>query len=462
MIYQHLFDRVKEKKVVRAALIGSGHFGTAIVTQAQSISLLEIPVIADRNIEAARRAYQRAGIINEAIVVCDNRASALRAIESGKFVIVEDSMIAMELPVDVIVESTGVPEAAACHAYHAIQNGKHVVMISKEMDVVIAPILKHLADRAGVVYTPVDGDQHGVLIGLISWARSLGLEVLCGGKARNAEFVHDEAKGIVSHGRHSVTLGEEETWALNPISGGQVDRYIKARREISAKLPQISNSDRGEMAIAMNATGLLPDTPTLHVPVVRIRELPEVLCPIEEGGILQVRGAIDAVTCLRSANDSGLGGGVFVVVSCENDYSRDILTTKGLIPNSRGSTALIYRPYHLCGVEAPISILCAGLLNVPTGSTTVQPLVDLVAKSKRAFKKGEIIDSELDALITPAKPVTDGNPVPFYMLAGNQFSQDVPAGTLITCEMISQPSDSTLWSLRAQQEAHFSVDHANS
>ena len=95
MIYQHLFDHVKKKKVVRAALIGSGHFGTAIVTQAQSIPLLEIPVIADRNIEAARRAYQRAGIINEAIVVCDNRASALRAIESGKFVIVEDSMIAM-------------------------------------------------------------------------------------------------------------------------------------------------------------------------------------------------------------------------------------------------------------------------------------------------------------------------------------------------------------------------------
>ena len=167
MIYQQLFDRIKEKKVVRAALIGSGHFGTAIVTQAQSIPLLEIPVIADRDVEVARRAYRRAGIADDKLMICDNRASALRAIESGKFVIVEDSMIAMELPVDVIVESTGVPEAAARHAYHAIQNGKHVVMISKEMDVIIAPILQHLADRAGVVYTPVDGDQHGVLIGLI-------------------------------------------------------------------------------------------------------------------------------------------------------------------------------------------------------------------------------------------------------------------------------------------------------
>ena len=85
MIYQHLFDGVKKDKVVRAGLIGSGHFGTAIITQAQSISLLEIPIVADLDIEAARRAYHRAGITDNDIVVCDSHASAVHAIESGKF-----------------------------------------------------------------------------------------------------------------------------------------------------------------------------------------------------------------------------------------------------------------------------------------------------------------------------------------------------------------------------------------
>ena len=149
----------------------------------------------------------------------------------------------------------------------------------------------------------------------------------------------------------------------------------------------------------------MPDTPPLHLPVVRISEIPEVLCPAKEGGILQTSGVIDIVTCLRGTDDAGLGGGVFIVVSCENDYSRTVLTTKGLIPNSRGSTAVIYRPYHLCGVETPISILSAALLNVSTGASTVQPHVDLVAKSNCELKASTILggghSSHIDAAYPP-------------------------------------------------------------
>ena len=185
------------------------------------------------------------------------------------------------------------------------------------------------------------------------------------------------------------------------------------------------------------------------------------LCPVEEGGILQTKGAIDIVTCLRGTDDAGLGGGVFIVVSCENDYSRMILTTKGLIPNSRGSTAVIYRPYHLCGVETPISILSAALLNVPTGAATVQPHVDLVAKSNCELKAGTILggghSNDIDAAILPASPIAEGNPLPLYLLTDNRLSRDVAAETSITEEMVAPPSDSMLWSLRRQQDAHFGL-----
>ena len=375
--------------------------------------------------------------------------------------IVEDPMLLMDTPIDVVVESTGVPEAGARHAYEAIQHGKHVAMINKETDAVIGPILKHLADKAGVVYTPVDGDQHGLLIGLVMWARSLGLEVLAGGKARNAECVYDTQAKTVSCGRSTVAVKESEAWALDRIPGGEANRYISVRREMLASLPKTSNSDLGEMTVAANATGLMPDIPELHLPVVRISEIPEVLCPVEEGGILDTKGAIEIVTCLRGTDDAGLGGGVFIVVSCENDYSRTILTTKGLIPNSRGSTAVIYRPYHLCGVETPISILSAALLNVPTGAATVVPHVDLVAKSNCELKAGTILggghSNDIDAAILPASPIAKGNPLPFYLLTGNCLSRDVAAETLIIQEMIDPPSDSLLWSLKQQQDAHFEL-----
>lgn len=461
MIYHHLFDQIKEKRTVRAGLIGSGHYGTAVITQARYIPLLKIPIVADVDPQAARLAYYHAGIIDDDIALCNSRSDAIRAMESGKFVIVEDPMLLMDTPIDVIVESTGVPEAGARHAYEAIGHGKHVAMINKETDAVIGPILKCLGDKAGVVYTPVDGDQHGLLIGLVLWARSLGLEVLSGGKARNAECIYDPDARTVSSGRSTVTLNESEAWALNRVPDGEANRYISARREILAALPKTSSSDLGEMTVAANATGLMPDIPPLHLPVVRISEIPEVLSPVEEGGILETRGAIDIVTCLRGTDEAGLGGGVFIVVSCENDYSRMILTTKGLIPNGRGSTALIYRPYHLCGVETPISILSAALLDVPTGAATVQPHVDLVAKSNCELKAGTILggghSDDIDAAILPASPIAEGNPLPLYLLTGNRLSRDVGADTLITQEMIDPPADSLLWSLRQQQDAHFGL-----
>lgn len=461
MIYHHLFDDLKEKRPVRAGLIGSGHYGTAVITQARHIPLLDIPIIADLDPQAARLAYHHAGITNDDIALCDNCSDAIRAMESGKFVITEDPMLLMDIPIDVVIEATGVPEAGARHAHEAIQHGKHVAMINKETDAVIGPILKHFADSAGVVYTPVDGDQHGLLIGLVLWARSLGLEVLCGGKARNAECIYDPEARTVSCGRDTVAIRKSDAWALNRIPGGETRRYIAARREILASLPKTSNSDLGEMTVAANATGLMPDTPLLHLPVVRISEIPEVLCPVEEGGILQARGVIDIVTCLRGADDAGLGGGVFIVVSCENDYSRTILTTKGLIPNGRGSTAVIYRPYHLCGVEPPISILSAALLNVPTGASRLRPQVDLVAKSNCELKEGTVLGdghtNDIDAAILPATPNANGNPVPLYLLEGNRLSRDIEAETLITQEMVNPPSDSLLWSLRRQQDAHFGL-----
>ena len=461
MIYHHLFDQVKDKRTVRAGLIGSGHYGTAVITQARYISLLEIPIIADVDPQAARLAYRHAGIADDDITLCDNRSEAIRAIESGKSVITEDPMILMDIPIDVIVESTGVPDAGAHHAYEAIQHGKHVAMINKETDAVIGPILKHLADSVGVVYTPVDGDQHGLLIGLVLWARSLGLEVLCGGKARNNECIYDPEAKTVSCGRSTVSVNESEAWALDRIPDGKANQFIPARREILASLPKTSNSDLGEMAVAANGAGLMPDIPELHRAVVRISEIPEVLCPVEEGGILETKGAIEIVTCLRQTDAAGLGGGVFIVVSCENDYSRMILTTKGLIPNSRGSAAVIYHPYHLCGVETPISILSAALLNAPTGAATVQPHVDLVAKSNCELKAGTILggghSNDIDAAILPASSIAKGNPLPLYLLTGNRLSRDVAAETLITEEMVDQPADSLLWSLRRQQDAHFGL-----
>ncbi|MBW2412729.1 MAG: flagellar biosynthesis protein FlgA [Deltaproteobacteria bacterium] len=461
MIYESLFEQAGRKQI-SAGLIGTGTYGISLLAQSQHIPRLNIPVICDQDPQTARNACILAGIPEDSITICSNRNQVLLAIEKGRCAIAENYELMLETSLQVIVESTGNPEAGARHAEAAIQNGKHVAMVTKEADSAVGPVLNQLAEKAGVVYTPVDGDQHGLLMGFASWAESLGLEIICGGKARPYDFVYNEAARSVSNGAKELTLPDEDMTALEVIADGQARSIIPQRRRILNALSQIGVADLCESVIAANATGLIPDIPSLHASIVRITEIADVLCPGEDGGILENRGIIDVITCLRREDEAGLGGGVFLVFGCKNDDTWKFIREKGLIVNQRGTCGLVYRPYHLLGVETPISILCAGLLNLSTGSLQYKPRLDLIVKIRHELNAGSKIplDHEDNAdlfeyRIVPASPVDKENPIPFYMAAGNQVSADVPAGTTITCDMIAEPEDSRLWELRRQQDQTF-------
>ena len=450
-----------KSKVVATAVIGTGHFATAVVTQAESIAQLSVPVVVDIDVEAAQLAFARAGVDAAEMVICESRAAALAAMARRKRVILPAADLLMDLPVDVVVESTGVPEAGARHALAAIAHGKHVVMVSKETDAVVGPILAQRARAAGVVYTPTAGDQHGLLLELVEWARRLGLDVLCGGKARDAEFVYDGDARTVVCGRQAIALTADDWRWLQPIPPASAAEFVAGRQAALVALPQVGGFDLVEMAIAANYADLWPDVAATHSPALHIAELPEVFCPVEMGGILHRRGVIECVTCLRQPHEAGLGGGVFVVVACTNDYSRHILHTKGLIANHRGSAAVIYRPYHLCGVETPLSILRAGQVGLGSSINMPAPRVDVVAEMRRDMRMHERVGNDhspdLLALMQPAAPVGHANPLPLHMANGNLLRSDVDAGSLLLARHVAEPDDSTLWSLRREQDAHFGL-----
>ena len=80
------------------------------------------------------------------------------------------------------------------------------------------------------------------------------------------------------------------------------------RRELLGDFGRIAGYDVVEMAVAANATTLNPDRDTLHGPIVRIPEIPQVLASSDDGGILSKHGIIDSVRCLRSPYEGGVGG----------------------------------------------------------------------------------------------------------------------------------------------------------
>ncbi len=462
MIYSQLLARAPGRRVC-AGLIGVGSFGRALVTQAPLIPRLDLRAVADLRVEAAVAAFRQAGYAQEQITVCENRAAALRAWEAGRAVVVGDALLLMGLPLDVIASATRVPESAALYAREAIAHGKHVVMIDKEADAAVGPALKRRADAAGVVYTTDDGDQPGLLTGLVNWARELGMEVLCAGDLRDA--LYDPVRGIVSRGGRAVTVPEGQRWALGPIPPGDAQSYERARQELLAPLGE--DDALGDpichLAVAANNTGLMPETPIGQRAALRITEIPSVYCPQSEGGVLRHRGVLDVAYVLHTLDQPHGGGGVFVVVSNADPVSRATMIDKGLYANAPGTAMLAYRPYHLCGAETAMSILCAGLLGIPTGSDGLRPLADMAATAMRSIGAGEEIsaatglsyDPGLHAAIVPAGPLRPGRPVPFFMLGGIRAAQDIPAGTVITMEMVEPPHNSALWELRREQDLAF-------
>jgi predicted homoserine dehydrogenase-like protein len=447
-------------------LIGAGDFGTAIVTQSRIVPRLQIAAIADINLQAARSAYRLAGFSDGEIVVCESRSASLRAMENRKMVVVEDASLLMDLPLDVVVTATRIPEAGARYAYDAIQHGKHVVLVDKEADAVVGAVLKRLADQAGVVLTTDDGDQPGLLMGLVAWARALGLEVLAGGKLDSC--LYDPHAATIMARKQTFPILPEYRWAMEPILAGGARKFTEVRSHIFAGLRKFQNTGDPvcHMAISANGTGLMPDSAGVHLPIAHLTELPEILCPVEDGGILETRGVVEDPVILYTSDQPHGGGGVYIVVTLDDAYTRSMMVAKGLHANSKGTSMLIYRPYHLCGAETAMSILCAGLLGVATGASEVLPRVDMVARANRDFRAGEIIGVEkgindfcysqdFDVTLSKASPLGKNRPLPFFMLYGNRLVKDISAGSLITCDMVVKPQPSVLWRLREQQDQLF-------
>lgn len=169
-------------------------------------------------------------------------------------------------------------------------------------------------------------------------------------------------------------------------------------------------------------------------------------------------------TNLRRPDESGMGGGMYLVVKADNPYAQHILATKGQIANYRNSAVVLYRPWHLCGVETNVSVMCAGLVGASTGATQYLPRYDLVKSAVVDIKKGECFrgdrDERMQASIIPATCMAPDAPVPAHMLNGNIASRDIRAGELITYSMVDKPEQSTLWELRKLQEETFGLKSA--
>ena len=446
-------------RAVEALLVGAGAFGRSLLGQGRRMLLLNVRVAVDTSAERAAEAFRDSGWAPAEIVLCGSAEEARAAWDAGLCVAAGRLADVLALPVDIVVEASGHPEAGAAQALAAIEAGRHVGLVTKETDSVIGPYLAHAARERGLVCTPVDGDQPALLIALVTWAETLGLPILAAGKSSEYDFVLDaSAERISSEARAADVPGFREFDRLRERPAGDV---VRRRAELAAALPQRAVPDLCELAVVANATGLRPDVPGFHVPIARIDEVATLFDTRERGGLLGDERRIDVFNALREEGDVSFAGGVFVTVRCEDRETWNVLAAKGHTVSRSGESAMIWIPRHLLGLEAPISLLDA-VINGVSVAGEPKPVVDLVGRATRPLPAGTRLVAEghhhtiegVAPELVDAAPLEPGRPAPYYLLSGRRLLRDLPAGASITLADI-EPAETTLLTLRRRQDTLF-------
>ena len=447
MFTELLAERAAQNNPIRVGIIGAGKFGGGLIAQISRMKGMETSVVADINLDHARSAHAVSGVPTDDLVIAGNSSAIDDAIRQGRRVVTEDGLLVTQSDlVDVVVEVTGIPEVGARMAYEAITHNKHVVMVNVEADVTVGPILRHLADSAGVVYSLVDGDQPGCTMNIVDWARTLGFEIVAAG--RGTIFFDDDRAGPPD----SV-----------PARFG-FDEDALQRRNINLKM---YNSFRDgtkaqvEMTALANAAGLPPDIRGMHEPSVNLADIPHAFSTQEEGGILSRHGVVELANSVatdgRTMLDDPLKMGVFVVVRTDHPFIQEDLAFYNLHASQNGNNYLLYRPYHLVAVEAPISIAQAALYGQATGAPLTTPVAEVITVAKRHLEDSEILDGgggyTVVGLCEKAGVARDERLLPLGLAPGAKLKQDVAEGEAITYDMVDLSPDSFIYKLRQLQDA---------
>ena len=408
---------------IQVGLIGAGQMGTDIVSQVSRMVGIDVPVVVDLKTETAVNAYRISGFKGE-IVETEDLDTAEKALSSGKKVATTNYKIAIQASlVQAVIDATGSPEMGAIITLECIKFKKHIVMMNVECDITAGPILRSMAENAGIVYSLTAGDEPGSIIEVYRFANALGFEVVAAGKGKNNPL-----------NIYATPTDLQEKANARDMSGKMLCEFVDGSKTMI------------EMAAVSNATGLIPDVRGMHGPKCNIRDLTSIFCRKDQGGILEKGGIVDYAI-------GDVNPGVFVIVT--TDHPRLI---KSLVQRDMGNgpNYLLFRPYHLCSIETPITVAQA----IIYGESTAHPMKKLVSEcitiTKKDLKAGEVLDGigefSYRASIDTAEVARQANMLPVGLAKGAKLLCDVKKDEVITYDMVELDNNSVLLQLRRRQD----------
>ena len=417
-IDQKLKERQEEDNPIMVGLIGAGQMGTEIITQIDLMQGMEIGVVVDLTDKRAAAGYEYMREKPQ-VLITNDIDKATNALDSGKKIATSDYHLATGLPrIDVVVDATGSVEMGAITSMDSIDNGKNIVMMSVECDITIGPIIRRMADNAGVIYSLAAGDEPGSIVELYRFANALGFTIVSAGKGKN-----------------------------NPLNIYATPKDLQKEadeRKMNARMlcEFVDGSKTAiEMAAVSNATGLVPDIRGMHGPNSTVDELHKVFIPKKDGGVLNKMGVVDYAI--------GVSPGVFVIIFSDNERVCYGMSQRGM---GKGPYFPLYRPYHLCSVEVPLTVAQTIIYKESSGHPKGSLVSECIAVAKRDLKKGKVLDNIGETCyrgsIELAGVAKEQNLLPLGLAKGTVLKKDVKKDEVITYDMVEFVNETVLLNLR--------------
>ena len=425
---QKLAKLAQDGKQIQVGIVGAGQMGKGLVSQIGLMKGMRATIVSDIRIESAKASYIHAGIPEDMIVEVSNASDADRFLKQGKYLITQDSDIVSQIgTVEAVVDATGVPEVGAKVAMNSIMNGKHIIMLNVETDVVIGPWLKKQADSAGVVYSGTAGDEPGAVRELYDFADALGFDIVAIGKGKNnkvdytatPDSVREDAiaRGVAPHMLCAFCDGTKTMVEMTAMSNSM--NYV----------PDVRGG-YGIKAVYNDLKDVVPNKFRLK----------------SDGGMLNQLKVVDYI--------DGIAPGVFIIVTSRLP---EVLGEMKYLKMGEGPNFVLYRPYHMCSLETPISIAMAVLNKQCTIAPDYGMVSETITVAKRDLAAGEYLDGiggfTVYGTIERADVSKQINALPLGLITKKtNMKNSVKKGQIITYADVNLDDDSLVFQLRKLQD----------
>lgn len=444
MNFELLFAEQADQ-AVRYALTGAkGGFSRTLLAQTRLMPNLIPAVLCDLDVPGLHGLCVELGFAAERLHIC-NDAAAVASAPAEAIVLVADVALLQAARYDILVEATGNPAIGYQVARRAIEDGRHVAMVSKEVDSVVGIALSRLAAQHDVVYTTADGDQPANLIGWVSWARVLKLDIVAAGKSSEYDLVFNPEDDSIT--QLDTTISAPAMGELLRL-GDDIPATLEARRAALNGLKTSATADYCEMSVVATNTGLVPDVELLHYPIARTSELADIYALREDGGVLGRSGVIEVFNVLRLPDEASFAGGVFVIIRTHDKPTWELLAQKGHVVSRNGRYACLYLPYHFMGVETPITLLNAVLHKRASGTDKPSQSTILAGRTTVDIAAGTVLNmgghhhdvTGVQAVLLGRSDAPD-DIAPLYLAAHATAARNIKAGELLLMGDIEQYND---------------------